>query len=214
MGVPLRTPDGVILGTVCLMDTIAHRIHAEDLAIVEVVADSVGRRFAALTRSPAQRFRTSVPPGLLDRDVLHALVAAELVRIRRDHDGAEIAMLETAPLRGREQRDRVDRVYEAAGIRRVAVADFAPGVLSLVVGAASWEIARARMEEALAAIQGSSAAPGVGVVSLSRGSPPLDAKACENLADELRVRSAQRGGALERVVLSGEESVSPRTEAA
>src|SRR5262245_54459572 len=41
-GVPLRTPDGVILGTVCLMDKRSRVIHAEDLAILEAVGDALG----------------------------------------------------------------------------------------------------------------------------------------------------------------------------
>jgi DNA-binding response OmpR family regulator len=209
-GVPLKTKTHVVLGTLCLLDKVPRPIHGEDLAILETIADSIADRLEGLALGRPDGRGAFVLPGVFTREILHAVLIAELNRLRREGGGLELAIVDLGSSDHAAYSRCSEQVYATAGRRRVAVAEYATGGLAVLLGAASVENAERQMQAVIAGITACGlGVRGVGVAALAANPAPLvDARAIENMADEARM-NAVRSGANQRVVSASQSSQVP-----
>jgi CheY-like chemotaxis protein len=195
-GVPLRTPDDVVFGTLCLVDREPHSFFSEDLSVMEALADGVSRRVQTLAGEQVHEPLAFVTPGVFARDMLHILVDANLRRVARNRGTIELAHIDLGAADVATYRACADAVYDALARHWVGVAEYGHGVLAVIVGAATSGAARERMNAALGAARKTSRrVRGIGVVGYQADTARLiDARTLEAIADEARMAAVASGG--------------------
>lgn len=202
-GVPLRSATGVVIGTLCILDHEPRAFHSEDLGILEVLADGIGRRLSRLAGLTTHGPMCFVVPDVFTRDVFHTLVSAEVRRIGRTGGSMEIAHVDVGTDDTSTYRRCARLVYDDVGRKRLGIAAYSDGVIGVVVGADSRTAARDRVDRAIQLLSQATSLQGAGVVSVQPDSAlSLETRGFEAVADEARARSVSRGrGLVERVVL-------------
>jgi CheY-like chemotaxis protein len=199
-GVPLRTPDGIVLGTLCLLDRSPQLFRGEELSVLDAIADGIAAWIHDLSGNTSIGRGAFVAAGVFGRDLLRTLVTAELKRAYRDEDGVELAFVDVGRADPIAYRTIADQAYAACRDSRLSVAEYSPGVLALLLGAHSRELAAARMDAVLERVRAAQELRGVGVAAVGEQAFLLDARALEQIADDLRARSVRSGRATERAL--------------
>jgi DNA-binding response OmpR family regulator len=204
-GVPLRTPRGIVLGTLCIVHSEPGAVHAEDISILEIFASHIARLVEALAGYGRAGPFAFVAPDVTSKNVFRSLISAELSRINRDGGGMELGLIDI----GATDRALLQRAAQAIGIRamrlRLGIGEFGPGVIGIVIGAGSLDIVQRRMTAALDALHEEKVPiRGGGIVAYEEAGPPLfDVRSLETLADEIRARTVGEGlGVVERASVS------------
>ena len=170
-GVPLRGPDDVSLGALCIADAQPRAFDAANLTVLQHCGTEFGHRIAQLAGAAVSGPFLFYSPSVLNADTLNVLIAAELLRSRRRQTGFEVALIRlVSPAPGCVDRCAA-RVRDAVDGRGCAVASHSPSLFALVVRGDDAGRARARMDASLRALwaECSDDVADAGVVALANG---------------------------------------------
>lgn len=162
-GCPITMRSGLVVGTVCIVDSVPRQIGVGDMRILEYLARRIAEHFEALAQGkPAAPFFE--PPALFERAAVEIVLEAQLVagvdvdivlaRLARAGDAAPLGCAAEAAMR-------------AATSARIAAARWSADVLALVCGGARPSDTTARV---LAALREAGLAPVAAGVAQCRGS--------------------------------------------
>lgn len=196
-GCPITLGSGLVVGTVCLIDSVPHRIGVGDMRILELLAHRIGQHFEAMAagKRPAPFFE---PPALFERSAIDVILQAQLAS-RSDAD-LVLATFGRARAEPALLRRAVEAMYETAIGARFAAARWTQETLAVICdGAAPAETT----ERALRAARRAGLAPDGVVVAECRPSvnPALSAREVIGEAEAACARAALTGEPLVRTAV-------------
>ena len=173
-GVPLRGPDHVGLGALCIADSQPRAFDAANLTVLQHCGTEFGFRIAQLAGVAVSGPFLFDGASLFSAETMNVLVGAELLRAHRRRAAFELALVRIDSGDSDELAHYAEHAQRAIDGRGCAAAGYAPSIFALLVRGHDRHDTRARMDTALAALRrdplGDVAA--VGVVAHAGGPRP------------------------------------------
>jgi DNA-binding response OmpR family regulator len=199
-GVPLRGPDQVRLGALCIADVEARGFDAANLTVLQHCGIEFGHTIAHLAGAHITGPFLYESPGIFSDETMNVLIAAELMRARRRPAAFELALVRLRSGDVERAAECARRVQQAVDGRGCAVAAHAPSVLAVLVRGDDSDDTRARMDAALDSLERHARADvaAAGVVAHASGSGMRPSAADVTRAAEALLGSVPADGWMRR----------------
>jgi DNA-binding response OmpR family regulator len=170
-GVPLRGPNDVRLGSLCIGDPDARSFDAANLIVLQYCGVEFGHRIAHLAGANISGPFLFDGIGVFAAETMNVLIGAELMRARRRPAAFELALIGLRSSDGLRTERCAQTVRLAVEERGCAVAAFPPSVLAVLIRGDDASDTRARMDAGLRALRRDRAADvaAAGVVTYESG---------------------------------------------
>jgi two-component system, OmpR family, phosphate regulon response regulator PhoB len=199
-GVPLRGPEQVRIGALCIADIEARGFDAANLLVLQHCGTEFGHRIAHLAGANVTGPFLYESPGIFSGETMSVLLGAELMRAHRRPAAFELALVRLRSDDVERAAQCAQRVQQAVEGRGCAVATHAPSVLAVLVRGDDSDDTRARMDKALRALRRHRRADvaAAGVVAHASGSGVRPSAADVTRAAEALLASVPADGWMRR----------------